>query len=303
MKIIEKYITRELLMPFTVVIVILTGLFSGLSSANFLAGAVTESLGIAVMLKLVLLKTLIALEVLVPIALYIAVIVGLGRMHRDQEINILRSAGVGEHRIIYSVLLVAIPVGILSGVLSIFVRPWAYEENYILNAQAEAELNIDRFQPGRFYGSEKSGRVIYIDSEDESGEQMKNIFHYKPSINGSEILVAQEGRKQKQVRGQRSQIHLFNGYIYQLAHSSTKDTVAQFEKLVYFTDDGDVLDFKRKSAATMVLMDSSRPRDVAELQWRLSRPIATVLLALIAVPFSRTSPRRKEGALMVSLSA
>ncbi len=295
MKIIEKYITRELLMPFTVVIVILTGLFSGLSSANFLAGAVTESLGIAVMLKLVLLKTLIALEVLVPIALYIAVIVGLGRMHRDQEINILRSAGVGEHRIIYSVLLVAIPVGIISGVLSIFVRPWAYEENYILNAQAEAELNIDRFQPGRFYGSEKSGRVIYIDSEDESGEQMKNIFHYKPSINGSEILVAQEGRKQKQVRGQRSQIHLFNGYIYQLAHSSTKDTVTQFEKLVYFIDDGDSLDFKRKSAATMVLMDSSRPRDVAELQWRLSRPIATVLLALIAVPFSRTSPRRKEG--------
>ncbi len=295
MKIIEKYVTRELLMPFTVVIVILTGLFSGLSSANFLAGAVTESLGIAVMLKLVLLKTLIALEVLVPIALYIAVIVGLGRMHRDQEINILRSAGVGEHRIIYSVLLVAIPVGILSGVLSIFVRPWAYEENYILNAQAEAELNIDRFQPGRFYGSEKSGRVIYIDSEDESGEQMKNIFHYKPSINGSEILVAQEGRKQKQVRGQRSQIHLFNGYIYQLAHSSTKDTVAQFEKLVYFTDDGNALDFKRKSAATMVLMDSSRPRDIAELQWRLSRPIATVLLALIAVPFSRTSPRRKEG--------
>ena len=66
MKIIEKYVTRELLIPFTVVIVILIGLFSGLTSANLIAGAVTESLGIAVMLKLVLLKTLIALEVLVP---------------------------------------------------------------------------------------------------------------------------------------------------------------------------------------------------------------------------------------------
>jgi len=55
------------------------------------------------------------------------------------------------------------------------------------------------------------------------------------------------------------------------------------------------LDYKRKSAATNVLMDSSRPPDIAELQWRLSRPIATVLLALIAIPFSRTSPRRNEG--------
>jgi len=294
-KIIERYITRELLIPFTVVIVILTGLFSGLSSANLIAGAVTESLGIAAMLKLVLLKTLIALEVLVPVALYIAVISGLGRMNRDQEIIVLRSAGISEHRIIYSVLLVAIPVGIISGALSIFVRPWAYEENYILDAQAEAELNTDRFQAGRFYGSEKSGRVIYINSKDESGKQMRNIFHFRDRIDGSEILVAQEGRQQKPALGQRPQIHLFNGHIYRLMHSSTKDTVTHFEKLVYFTDNGNALDYKRKSASTMVLMDSSQPREIAELQWRLSRPIATVLLALIAIPFSRTSPRRNEG--------
>ena len=34
-------------------------------------------------------------------------------------------------------------------------------------------------------------------------------------------------------------------------------------------------------------MKSDQPRDIAEFQWRLSRPIATILLALIAVPFSR----------------
>ena len=295
MKIIEKYITRELLIPFTVVIVILVGLFSGLSSANFLAGAITESVGIAGMLKLVLLKTLIALEVLAPVALYVAVIIGLGRMNRDQEINVLRSAGISEQRIIYSVLLVAIPVGIISGALSMFVRPWAYEENYILNAQAEAELNTDRFQAGRFYGSEKSGRVVYINSKDESGKQMRNIFHYVDGVNGREVLVAQKGLQQKPAQGHRPQIHLFNGHIYRLNHSLPKDTVTHFEKLVYFTDSGNVLDYKRKSASTMVLMDSNQPREIAELQWRLSRPIATVLLALIAIPFSRTTPRRKGG--------
>ena len=295
MKIIEKYITRELLIPFTVLIVILTGLFSSFSSARFLAEAVTESLGIAAMLKLVMLKTLIALEVLVPIALYIAVIIGLGRMNRDQEINVLRSVGISEHRIIFAVLIVAIPVGIISGALSMFVRPWAYEENYILNAQAEAELNTDRFQAGRFYGSEKSGRVVYIDSKDESGKKMRNIFHYVSKENGSEILIAKEGMQKKPVRGQRPQIHLFDGHLYKLTHSSTKDTVSHFNKLVYFSDDSNELDYKRKSAATNVLMDSNRPPDIAELQWRLSRPIATVLLALIAIPFSRTSPRRNEG--------
>ena len=295
MKIIEKYITRELLIPFTVLIVILAGLFSSFIGARFLAEAVTESLGIAAMLKLVMLKTLIALEVLVPIALYIAVIIGLGRMNRDQEINVLRSVGISEHRIIYAVLIVAIPVGIISGALSMFVRPWAYEENYILNAQAEAELNTDRFQAGRFYGSEKSGRVVYINSKDESGKQMRNIFHYVSKENGSEILVAKEGMQKRPVRGQRPQLHLFDGNLYKLTHSSTKDTVSHFEKLVYFSNNSNELDYKRKSAATNVLMDSNRPPDIAELQWRLSRPIATILLALIAIPFSRTSPRRNEG--------
>ena len=52
---------------------------------------------------------------------------------------------------------------------------------------------------------------------------------------------------------------------------------------------------KRKAASTSALMQSDQPRDIAELQWRLSRPLATILLALIAVPFSRTAPRQAKG--------
>ncbi len=253
------------------------------------------SLGLAAMLKLVLLKTVIALEVLMPISLYVAVVIGLGRMHRDQEINVLRSAGVSERRIIFAVLIVAIPVGIASGTLSIYVRPWAYEESYMLNALAEAELNADRFQAGRFYGSESKGRVIYIGAKDGSGEQMKNVFHYINKDGASEIILARDARQQEPVAGERPQVHLSDGFIYKLMHSGMRDTVVQFEKIVYFTDSGNVLDYKRKAAATAALMKSDQPRDIAEFQWRLSRPIATILLALIAVPFSRAPPRQEKG--------
>ena len=78
-------------------------------------------------------------------------------------------------------------------------------------------------------------------------------------------------------------------------HSGAKDTVVQFEKLVYYTDSGNVLDYKHKAAPTVALMKSDQPRDIAEFQWRLSRPIATILLALIAVPFSRVPPRQEKG--------
>ncbi|MBN9132919.1 MAG: LPS export ABC transporter permease LptF [Nitrosospira multiformis] len=295
MKIIERYIIRELLIPFMVVTVIFATLFASFSTARFLAGAVTDSLGLVPVLRLVFLKTLIALEVLVPIALYVAVIMGLGRLHRDQEIVVLRSAGVSEHRIIYAVLIVAIPVGLVSGFFSIFARPWAYEESYLLNAQAESELNTDRFRAGRFYGSEKKGRVIYIQAKDSSGKQMEEVFHYLNKPGSSEIILARKAYQPELVFGQRPQIHLLDGSIYRLSHTGKGDTVVQFEKLVYFTDSGNVTDYRRKAASTAALMQSDRPRDTAELQWRLSRPLATILLALIAVPFSRASPRQTKG--------
>jgi len=259
-----------------------------------LAGAVTESLGILAMLKLILLRTLIALEVLLPISLYVAVVMGLGRLHRDQEISVLRSAGVSEHRIVYAVLLVAIPVGMASGVISIFLRPWAYTESYMLNAQAEAELNTDRFQAGRFYGSERKGRVVYIGSKDDSGKQMNDVFHYIRKDGISEIIFSKEARQQQPIAGQRPQVHLSDGFVYRLMRDGTKDTVVQFEKLAYFTDSGNVQNYRRKAAQTAALMNSDAPRDIAELQWRLSRPFATVLLALIAVPFSRSPPRKEK---------
>ena len=295
MKIIERYIARELLRPFTVVSVTFMGLYGSFISARLLSEGVTNTLGVAVMVKLLLLKTLIALEVVMPIAIYIAIVMALSRLHRDQEIVVLRSAGVSEHRLIYAVLLIVIPVGIISGVLSIFVRPWAYKESYSLNSQAEGELNTDRFQAGRFYGSEGSGRVVYIESKDDAAKQMDGIFHYMKKSDRSEIIVAKEARQQPPAAGERPQIHLYDGYIYQLMRSpGGKDTIVKFEKLIYFTDNKAVAEINRKATTTSALSRSDRPKDIAEFQWRLSRPVATILLALIAVPLSCVSPRQEE---------
>ena len=292
MKLIERYIAREILLPFTVILLILVGLFASFSSARLLAGAVTETLGIAALLKLVFLKTLIALEVLIPIALYISVIAGLGRLNKDQELNVIRSIGVSGTRIVLTVLTVAIPVGIISGMLSSYVRPWAYAESYILDAQAEAELNTNRFQAGRFYGSERTGRIVYVRSKNDIDKQMHDVFHYIKKPDSSEIVIARQARQiQPTAQEQRPHIQLSDGVVYQLTATASIDDVIQFKHMTYFIDSEFVLNYRRKAAATRTLWESDQPRDIAELQWRISRPLATILLALIAVTFIRTTPR------------
>ena len=293
MKLIERYIAREVLLPFTVVLLILVGLFASFSSARLLAGAVTETLGIAALLKLVFLKTLIALEVLIPIALYISVIIGLGRLNKDQELNVMRSVGVSGTRIVLTVLTVAIPVGIVSGMLSSYVRPWAYAESYILDAQAEAELNTNRFQAGRFYGSERTGRIVYVRNKDDTNKEMQYVFHYIKKPENSEIVIAKQARQvQPKTSEQRPHIQLSDGMIYRLTHTASTDDVIQFENMTYFIDSDYAMNYRRKAAATRTLWESDQPRDIAELQWRISRPLSTILMALIAVAFIRTAPRQ-----------
>lgn len=292
MKTIERYITRELLLPFIVVTIILIGLFVSFSVARFLTSAVTETLGTGAMFKLVGLKTIIALEVLVPIAFYVAVIYGLSRMNRDQEINVLRTVGYGDNQILYTVFVISLPIAVLSGILSVYARPWAYAESYLMDAQAEAELNINRFQPGRFYGSEKSGRVIFIRGKDDFAKRMENIFHYIRTTEGREIIISKEGYQRPMTAEQWPHIELQAGRIYRLGADAVKDSVIHFEKMIYFNENDQAQNYRRKAASTRSLWNSTESREIAELQWRLSRPAATILLALIAVSFTRTAPRK-----------
>ncbi|MBN1238717.1 MAG: LptF/LptG family permease, partial [Gammaproteobacteria bacterium] len=54
-------------------------------------------------------------------------------------------------------------------------------------------------------------------------------------------------------------------------------------------DDADVAPVETKP--TRALLTSPDPVDRAELQWRLSAPLSLFILALLAVPLSRSSPR------------
>lgn len=305
MRTFETYIQRELMKPFIVILLIFASLFAAFSSARLLAEAVTESLGVMAMAKLVALKTVIALEVLLPASLYIAVIAGLGRMYRDQELLVLQAAGSHPMRIVYAVMKLAIPVGLASAILSISIRPAAYAETYLLDLQAEAELNTDRFQAGRFYGNADTSSVVYIQDKDGENQEMQDVFYHVRDAGDTQLVLSKRARREAPA-GERPMLHLFDGYLYEFSNQddfsdqaefaeqeNKEESVTRFKKMVYSSSVDDELGYKRKAAPTRVLQASNSPRDIAELQWRLSRPFAAVLLVLIAISLSPASHRHK----------
>jgi lipopolysaccharide export system permease protein len=57
--------------------------------------------------------------------------------------------------------------------------------------------------------------------------------------------------------------------------------------------------YKTKSSNIFELAQSTSLNDVAEFQWRLSTPVSALLLALLAIPMSRSRPRQGRYARML----
>ena len=292
MKKIELYIIREILRPLVIVLIIFSGLFICFSSARLLAGAISESIPFPLIIKLVFLKTLIAQEVLIPIALYTATIFALGRLHRDQEIIVMAASGISETSIVWAVLKAVIPIAVVTGVFSIMVRPWAYTHVYITDAYIYGESNFDKYQAGRFYGDEDSGRVVYLKNKIKENGNLESVFLYLREKYSSEVVLAKLGEQVQMEDTEFNELHLYDGYIYRINRDNRQDSIVRFTKFVYVPDIENAIGYKRKMENTASLMISGAPGDIAESQWRLSRPFATIILALLAVPLSRTSPRQ-----------
>jgi lipopolysaccharide export system permease protein len=291
--ILERYIVREITARMVEVCAVLTMIFAGYSAVRFLNDAVNGLLSGETVVALVGLKVLIALEVLLPVTLYLAVVVALSRLHADSEITAMEACGVGPRRIVISVLSLALFLGLVVASLSLFVRPWAYEKIYALEAKGKEEFDIAKVEAGRFYelGEEV---VFFAEKLDPAENRAVKVWVWELESDSRKVTTARNAH-QINGPGEGQKVIVFrDGYHYVLNQKTEGDLMIHFSENVFRldTDRTPPAEYRRKAASTLHLARSPEPEDVAELQWRLSTGISTVLLALLAIPLSRVAPRR-----------
>ena len=323
-------------MPCFLVAAVLLIIFVGYSLSRFLTQADAGLLNTGEVIRLTLLKVLIALDVLLPIALFFGLMLGLGKLHHESEIVAMQASGISESRMVRPVVTLAIPLALVIAALSIFVRPWAYTQTYQIRSIAEASSDIDRIKAGQFYLTRKTADSLEAAMSDElamsdevalsdeaapgdkktprqeqksqSGEdQERAIFVEKISVDQAldrifirtrigkelQIVSAQTGDFIEQPGAQYHLLELKNARIFKRVDDGP-DLIARID---HFTmnvtnEQPEPPGYKVKSIATAKLALSRKPKDRAEYQWRISTPITTLLLALLAVPLSRSRPRQ-----------
>jgi lipopolysaccharide export system permease protein len=295
---INQYLNRQILTPVITICTILVVIFGGYSITQYLPDAANGLMTENTVFVLVLLKILIALEVLVPVTLFMSTVTVLGRLHAESEIIAMQACGLGERSIISSVLRISFMIAILVSVFSLYVRPWAYEKSYWLKADAEANFDFSRLRPGRFHEIGQSKYVVFLEGLDIDEKRAEGVFIQQRSESIRKVTRANEAWQEIDPITAEKSIVLRDGYYYEVSEDNSKTKFFRFQnfRLPLVPKQIDSIKYKRKAASTMSLATSSEPEDKAEFQWRISTGFSTVLLGLLGIPLSRTAPRRGKSA-------
>ena len=154
--IIDRHISREILRPFGLGLGMLVLIFVGYSAARQLSLAAEGQLDMLTAFKLIGLNTLITLEILLPSAFFFSVLAAIGRLYRDSEMSAFYAAGISRARILGAVFKLALVVALVTGLLSVLGRPWAFRTSYDLESKAAAQFDLKKMSANEFVNMDGS---------------------------------------------------------------------------------------------------------------------------------------------------
>jgi lipopolysaccharide export system permease protein len=292
--VIDRYLAKEVLQTLLAVLVVLLLIFMGRYFALFLADASAGKVSSDILVDLLLLQTLSALSVIIPFGLYVAVLVAFGRLYKDSEMTALAACGVGLVQVQRMVLVIALACSAVVAVLAFWGTPWAHEKSLQLREQTQAASPFAAVAAGQFAEIGSAQRVFYVEKLSDDRTELHNVFVQDRKDGGMDIFSARGGYQYRDPRSGERYLVLVDGYRYEGLPGQVDFTLHQFHKYAVRLEEQAVVPLRRKrwSIPSGELWRSSKRADIAELQWRFSLPLATLLLSVLAVFLSRTSPRQ-----------
>lgn len=290
MKLIEHYIMAEIRRLVVIIVGFLIFIFASYSAQRYLTEAANGTLALEVVLDIVFYKVLIALEMLLPVGLYVSVGVALGQLYTDSEITAISAIGASPIRLYKAVMFLAIPLSILVTLMSMYARPWAYAQIYQLEQQSQSELDVSHLR-AKMFNINDSGRMILSEEINPDSNHLTDVLIYTSSGNKTSVYRAKTVDMTNPSPITPSVI-LHSGTGYTLRHQGTDDSERVYRNLTLDLKPLNLsVDAKRKAKSVIALIRSADPADYAEVQWRESRGVNAFLMALLAISLSRVKPR------------
>ncbi|MBO7484115.1 MAG: LPS assembly protein LptD [Alphaproteobacteria bacterium] len=191
MKIVDKYILRQLIIGFTLILVSLAVLVWLSQSLKMIDMIVTKGVSVWIFLKMTFLVMPYFLQILMPLALFAVTLFTFIRMQSDKELMVLKAIGMSSKQMMRPVLIMASVLTVLGYILSFFVIPWSIGEIREMKWKIQNNLSHVLLQEGQFNSFGK-GKMVYVRERLPNGG-VKGILAYEIKNSKKTTLVADSG--------------------------------------------------------------------------------------------------------------
>lgn len=193
MRLIDRYLLRQLLGPTLLAVLALTGVALLSQSLSALDVIINQRQSAGVFLKITLLAMPQLINMVLPLALFVAALVALNRLQSEQELVVCFAGGMSRWRVIAPPMRLAVITTLLALVLNLFIQPASYRELRNTLFDVRTDLAATLVREGEFT-EPAPGLTVYAQSVDSRGRLGNLFIHVAESDGSATTYTADEGR-------------------------------------------------------------------------------------------------------------
>jgi len=174
-KVLHRYVFREILVPFALGLGVFTFVLLLARLLKLIELVVNRGIPATTVARVFLYLLPAFLEVTVPMAMLLAILIAFGRLSADSEITALRSSGVSLYQLMPPVATFVLIVTIATAGLAWYGRPWG---NRALRT-AMWDIARTRATAGlkpQVFNDEFPGLIIYAEQIDTTADQLERVL-------------------------------------------------------------------------------------------------------------------------------
>jgi lipopolysaccharide export system permease protein len=296
---LDRYLLRELLFGMLAAIVVLLVIFTGSTFADVLNKVATGRVPGEIMFAVLGLDLVGTLQAVLPLAMFLGILLGLGRMYRDSEMHVLSASGLGPGGLLRPAAIFAVVIASLVALVSLWLGPWATRTANAEIETANRSVIAAGMEAGRFTSLPGRGGIVFADSISPDGTRLGKVFVEsqrtgKDGITSLQVITARHGALFHEGDADNRFIGLYDGHRYDIRLGRDDWRAMRFRRndiALAPPDEGGSEDNPEGSRSTASLVGDKDPAARAEFQWRLAAPFAALVLAMLALPMARQQPR------------
>ena len=262
MKILDRYILRELIKFFVLSVLILT-LVLFLDQLHFLSEMILNR-GVSAkdVVTLILYISPAFLALTIPLSVLFASLMTFSRLSADNEIVAAQSSGMGIFRLMLPVFILSIITYSVSNYIMLNLQHrgnYAFK-NFIFQLSMErADYNIKE----RVFNDDFKELIMYVEEKGMGASQLKGIFIYDAQINSEpQIITAREGSIISSPESMKLLFQLKDGTIHRMG-----DKMERYQLLSFHTYD--LLISMNKGGGKVTMRKEPREMSIRELKERI----------------------------------